>query len=366
MREDEGKRFFQQIVAGVAYLHANNIVHRDIKPENLLLDGDRNIRIVDFGLSTKCAPGQVLKHACGSPCYAAPEMLTREGQAAGYVGHPVDIWSTGVTLFAMICGFLPFEHANTSALYKKIIAGEYAAPPFLSREAKDILRKLLTTDHKRRITLTDAAQHAWCVNAKDAVVHPGSPHGGPVAQLTGETAPDGKTLQLMEQSHGCAQAERTTHTPSCLPSPFVPLTPSILPASMTNRYDALSITKELMDGKHSEASATYSLLRLKALREQRSSSSSSAAAAASGLGPQPRHSGSQSARASTTVRQPHVPTFIDQAPLSARDTRDMPLPQRRVTGQNVPVIPGKENYFGASSPYNGGGKQVRRGSHYSA
>ena len=229
MREDEGKRFFQQIVAGVAYLHANNIVHRDIKPENLLLDGDRNIRIVDFGLSTKCAPGQVLKHACGSPCYAAPEMLTREGQAAGYVGHPVDIWSTGVTLFAMICGFLPFEHANTSALYKKIIAGEYAAPPFLSREAKDILRKLLTTDHKRRITLTDAAQHAWCVNAKDAVVHPGSPHGGPVAQLTGETAPDGKTLQLMEQSHGCAQAERTTHTPSCLPSPFVPLTPSLLP-----------------------------------------------------------------------------------------------------------------------------------------
>ena len=72
-----------------------------------------------------CAPGQVLKHACGSPCYAAPEMLTRQGQANGYVGHPVDIWSMGVTLFAMICGFLPFEHANTSALYKKIIAGEY-------------------------------------------------------------------------------------------------------------------------------------------------------------------------------------------------------------------------------------------------
>ena len=113
LREDEGKRFFVQIVSGVSYLHANNIVHRDIKPENLLLDADRTIRIVDFGLSTKCAPGQVLKHACGSPCYAAPEMLTREGQKHGYVGHPVDIWSTGVTLFAMICGFLPFEHSNT-------------------------------------------------------------------------------------------------------------------------------------------------------------------------------------------------------------------------------------------------------------
>ena len=157
-------------------------------------------------------------------------------------------------------------------------------------------------------------------------------------------------LQSIDGEHGAgaAQQRHPTHT--------------LHPSSTTNRYDALSITKELMDGKHSEASATYSLLRLKALREQRSSSSSSAAAAASGLGPQPRHSGSQSARASTTVRQPHVPTFIDQAPLSARDTRDMPLPQRRVTGQNVPVIPGKENYFGASSPYNGGGKQVRRGS----
>ena len=66
---------------------------------------------------------QVLKHACGSPCYAAPEMLTRAGQQHGYVGHPVDIWSSGVTLFAMLCGYLPFEHANTSSLYKKIIAG---------------------------------------------------------------------------------------------------------------------------------------------------------------------------------------------------------------------------------------------------
>ena len=112
-----------QMIQRLQFMHSKGYVHRDIKPENLLLDGERNIRIVDFGLSTRCAPGQVLKHACGSPCYAAPEMLTRAGQAAGYVGHPVDVWSIGVTLFAMICGFLPFEHANTSVLYKKIISG---------------------------------------------------------------------------------------------------------------------------------------------------------------------------------------------------------------------------------------------------
>ena len=124
LAEDEGRRFFGQIIAGVAYLHSQHVVHRDLKPENLLLDANRNILIADFGLSTRCAPGQVLKHSCGSPCYAAPEML-RVGQQMRYVGHPVDLWSCGVTLYAMLCGCL-FEHANTSSLYKKIIAGNYS------------------------------------------------------------------------------------------------------------------------------------------------------------------------------------------------------------------------------------------------
>ena len=78
---------------------------------------DRRLRALDA-----LRAGQVLKHSCGSPCYAAPEMLTRVGQQMGYVGHPVDLWSCGVTLYAMLCGCLPFEHANTSSLYKKIIA----------------------------------------------------------------------------------------------------------------------------------------------------------------------------------------------------------------------------------------------------
>ena len=67
--------FFQQIIDGIEYMHKLNIVHRDLKPENLLLDDKMNIKIIDFGLSNLYEPGKLLKTACGSPCYAAPEMI---------------------------------------------------------------------------------------------------------------------------------------------------------------------------------------------------------------------------------------------------------------------------------------------------
>jgi len=75
LTEREACKFFQQIIAGVEYVHKLNIVHRDLKPENLLLDKQKNIKIVDFGLSNIYKPNELLKTACGSPCYAAPEMI---------------------------------------------------------------------------------------------------------------------------------------------------------------------------------------------------------------------------------------------------------------------------------------------------
>lgn len=92
-----------------------------MKPENLLFDSNKNIKIVDFGLSNTYKTGETLKTACGSPCYAAPEMIAGKR----YVGLQVDIWSTGVIMYALICGYLPFEDKNTSNLYKKIMAGEF-------------------------------------------------------------------------------------------------------------------------------------------------------------------------------------------------------------------------------------------------
>lgn len=114
-------RFFQQIISGVEYLHRLNIVHRDLKPENLLLDHNNNIKIVDFGLSNTYKNDQKLKTACGSPCYAAPEMIAGKK----YSGIRVDIWSCGVIMYALLCGYLPFEDKNTKILYKKILAGDY-------------------------------------------------------------------------------------------------------------------------------------------------------------------------------------------------------------------------------------------------
>ena len=87
------------------YTHAHKITHRDLKPENLLLDENNNIKLIDFGLSNSMKDSLALKTACGSPNYAAPEIIS--GKA--YSGIEVDVWSCGVILYAMVCGSLPFD-----------------------------------------------------------------------------------------------------------------------------------------------------------------------------------------------------------------------------------------------------------------
>lgn len=133
------------MILGIEYLSKVKVVHRDLKPENLLLDRKNNIKIVDFGLSNIWKGDEQLKTACGSPCYAAPEMIAGKF----YDGTAVDIWSSGVILYAMMCGFLPFEDPNTSKLYKKIVAGQYEIPKFISSIGRDFLRNILEIDPKQ-------------------------------------------------------------------------------------------------------------------------------------------------------------------------------------------------------------------------
>ena len=98
-----------------------------------------------------------MKTACGSPCYAAPEMIAGKR----YNGLQVDIWSCGVILFAMLAGYLPFEDPNTSALYKKILSGDYKIPKFVSNEGKDLISKILNTDPAKRYTIQDIRRHPF-------------------------------------------------------------------------------------------------------------------------------------------------------------------------------------------------------------
>ena len=93
-----------------------NVVHRDLKPENLLLDQQENVKIADFGLSNMMTDGEFLRTSCGSPNYAAPEVIS--GKL--YAGPEVDIWSCGVILYALLCGTLPFDDEHVPTLFRKI------------------------------------------------------------------------------------------------------------------------------------------------------------------------------------------------------------------------------------------------------
>jgi 5'-AMP-activated protein kinase catalytic alpha subunit len=167
LAEHEACRFFQQIISALEYLHKLGIAHRDLKPENLLLDARKDVKIVDFGLSNTYKGNEVLRTPCGSPCYAAPEMIA--GKA--YFGMKVDIWSIGVVLYTMVCGYLPFDEKNNDVLYKKILDGRYTLPKFLSYTLKDLIRKILVTDPNKRYNFEQIRNHPWfslnnpqCVN----------------------------------------------------------------------------------------------------------------------------------------------------------------------------------------------------------
>lgn len=155
--ESEARHFFQQIVSGVEYCHRHMVVHRDLKPENLLLDASTAVKIADFGLSNVMRDGHFLKTSCGSPNYAAPEVIS--GRL--YAGPEVDVWSCGVILYALLCGSLPFDDENIPNLFKKIKAGAYSLPSHLSPGARDLIPRMLLVDPLKRITVPEIRQHPW-------------------------------------------------------------------------------------------------------------------------------------------------------------------------------------------------------------
>jgi calcium/calmodulin-dependent protein kinase I len=167
--EKEAAQTAKELLAAVQHLHSLGIAHRDLKPENLLCTSkdktNVHIKLTDFGLS-KIMPANNtsdMMTACGTPGYVAPEVLKCEGY-----GKEVDLWSTGVILYILLCGFPPFHESNNGLLFQKIMAGDYSFPrPYwdnISDPSKDLVRKLLTVNPDKRITAEQALAHPWIVS----------------------------------------------------------------------------------------------------------------------------------------------------------------------------------------------------------
>ncbi|KAK4534052.1 hypothetical protein CDCA_CDCA01G0077 [Cyanidium caldarium] len=163
LEPDEARRFFRQIIAGVDYCHKRYIVHRDLKPENLLLDKHHRIKIADFGMASMLPPGSMLETSCGSPHYAAPEIISGEM----YSGFESDVWSCGVILYALVTGKLPFDDDNLQRLLQKVRCGLYHLPSFLPQQLRSLIHCMLTVDPKRRITVEGIKAHPWFIGKED-------------------------------------------------------------------------------------------------------------------------------------------------------------------------------------------------------
>ena len=139
LEEDEARRMFQQLIDGIDYCHSKDVIHRDLKLDNLLLDSQKNIKVADFGLSKKALKNNMLRTTCGTNHYIAPEILSRHP----YTGPGVDVWSCGVILYALVCGYVPFEDESTPRLFEKIKTGDFEMPTHVSKECQDLLSRIL-------------------------------------------------------------------------------------------------------------------------------------------------------------------------------------------------------------------------------
>lgn len=160
--ERDAANILKQVFSAIYYCHSKKVVHRDLKPENLLLDKDTEnpkIKIIDFGTSQMFDPAKKMNKKFGTPYYIAPEVLNRA------YNEKCDVWSCGVILYILLCGYPPFNGANDKQIIDAVLKGKYTLdePEWdeVSDEAKDLVRKLLTFDPEKRTSAADALQHPW-------------------------------------------------------------------------------------------------------------------------------------------------------------------------------------------------------------
>ena len=158
----EASIFFYQLINGVEYIHKQGFSHRDLKPENLLLTKEKMLKIIDFGLCHDFGQNKALHTKCGSPSYAAPEIL----KGFPYDGFKTDIWCCGIILYAMLCGYLPFDGDDNQEIFQSIVECEPEFPAFLEEDSIILLLCLLNPDPKERISIEEIKQHPFYLKGK--------------------------------------------------------------------------------------------------------------------------------------------------------------------------------------------------------
>ena len=153
LTEDETALFFYQLINGVEHIHSKHVVHRDLKPENLLLTKSNMLKIIDFGLSNHFSGSncKLLETKCGSPSYAAPEII----KGFPYDGRKTDVWCCGIITYAMICGYLPFEGEENKEIFDNVLKGVIDFPENVPEHVEYIIREMLIEEPTERIVIAD-------------------------------------------------------------------------------------------------------------------------------------------------------------------------------------------------------------------
>ncbi|CAL1409984.1 unnamed protein product [Linum trigynum] len=163
--EKEAAKLIKTIVGVVETCHSLGVMHRDLKPENFLFDNpsdDAKLKSIDFGLSIFYKPGQIFNDVVGSPYYVAPEVLLK------YYGPEIDVWSAGVILYILLCGVPPFWAETESGIFRQILHGkiDFVSEPWpsISDNAKELIKKMLEKDPRKRISAHEVLCDPWIVD----------------------------------------------------------------------------------------------------------------------------------------------------------------------------------------------------------